>query len=119
FAEALGIPNLWVTCGDAIAGGSFKFDDWFSTTAKPQEAAHVLGSMDTAAQLSGRASLHECTIDAEALRSAFPIDRLDQICEAESRALIPVDECRSRPIPTFLISFNRGPMLERAVASVK
>lgn len=61
FAEALGIPNLWVT----------------------------------------------------------PTDRLHEICEAKPCALVPVDECRSRPIPTFLISFDYGTILERVIASIK
>ncbi len=119
FAEALGIPNLWVNADDEIAGGPFKFNDWFSTTAKPQKEAHVLRSEDTAYQLSRRAMLHDSTIDVEALQASFPTDRLDEICETKPRALMPVAECRSRPIPTFLISFNRGAMLERVIASIR
>ena len=30
-ADALGVPNVWVTPCDAMAGGRFKFDDYFST----------------------------------------------------------------------------------------
>jgi hypothetical protein len=119
FAEALGIPNLWVTAGDEIAGGPFKFHDWFSTTARPQQTAHDLTSHDTACQLSRRAALHDCTIDVAALQESFPTDRLDEMCESTSRPLVPVDECRSRPTPAFLISFNRGMMLERAIASIE
>ena len=119
FAEALGIPNLWVTTGDDIAGGPFKFNDWFSTTSRPQAAAHALRSEDTALQLSRRAALHDSTIDVAALQAAFPIDQMDEICEAKPRALVPVDACRSRPIPTFLISFNRGAVLEKVIASIE
>jgi pyruvyltransferase len=30
-ADALGIPNVWVAPSDGMAGGRFKFDDYFST----------------------------------------------------------------------------------------
>jgi hypothetical protein len=119
FAEALRIPNLWVTAGGAIAGGAFKFNDWFSTTARPQKEAHVLSSGDSAHQLSRRAALHDSTIDVHALQTSFPTHRMEEICETKPRELIPVAECRSRRIPTFLISFNRGAMLERVIGSIK
>jgi pyruvyltransferase len=30
-ADALGVPNVWIAPSDAMAGGRFKFDDYFST----------------------------------------------------------------------------------------
>lgn len=36
-ADALGIPNVWVTPSDAMAGGRFKFEDYFSTLDRPKE----------------------------------------------------------------------------------
>jgi len=38
FAEALGIPNLWIKVSNEIAGDDFKFADWFATTEQPQRA---------------------------------------------------------------------------------
>lgn len=36
-ADALGIPNAWITPSDAMVGGRFKFDDYFSTLDAPKE----------------------------------------------------------------------------------
>jgi len=119
FAEALGIPNLWVTASNEIAGGPFKFDDWFSTTAIPQTTGHPLASTDTVDSLIDRTILHDSTIDIEALYAAFPHDLLNKICEEQDRRIIPTSACRMRPLPTFLISFNRGPLLEKTIAAIK
>ncbi|WOJ89492.1 polysaccharide pyruvyl transferase family protein [Methylocapsa polymorpha] len=119
FAEALGIPNLWVTASNEIAGGPFKFDDWFSTTATPQMSGHPLASTDTVDSLIDRTILHNSTIDVEALHAAFPHNLLNKICEEQDRRIIPTNVCRARPLPTFLISFNRGPLLEKAIAAIK
>jgi len=118
FAEAMEIPNLWVKAGDEIAGGAFKFNDWFSTMSRPQTEVHVLRADDSAQELAKRAALHESTIDVEAVEAAFPTDRLEELCEAEARELLPVEACRSRPTPVFLISFNRGAVLEKVVTSI-
>lgn len=37
-ADALGVPNVWVAPSDAMAGGRFKFDDYFSTLDRGKEA---------------------------------------------------------------------------------
>lgn len=37
-ADALGIPNVWVAPSDAMVGGRFKFDDYFSTLDRAKEA---------------------------------------------------------------------------------
>jgi len=79
FAEALGLPNLWVKAGDKLIGGEFKFADWFATTARPQARPHLLAPGDSAAALAARAELRESRIDREALRAAFPFDRLDDL----------------------------------------
>ena len=72
FAEALGIPNLWVKAGDRLPGGEFKFHDWFSTTARPQLSPWRLTEADSASALATQAALHESVIDAAALTGAFP-----------------------------------------------
>jgi hypothetical protein len=37
-ADALGVPNAWITPAATMQGGRFKFDDYFSTLADPKEA---------------------------------------------------------------------------------
>lgn len=118
FAEALGIPNLWITASEDVVGGPFKFDDWFSTTADPQMTAYALTSASTADNLIRLAALHNSTIDVEALRTAFPHGRLDELRETQTRRILPTSACRSHPVPAFLISFNRGVQLERIIASI-
>ena len=118
-AEALGIPNLWVKARDEIPGGAFEFDDWFTTTARPQAGVHVLTANDTVNDLIDRTALHGSMIDPAALRAVFPHQALEELREAESRLLLPTSACRERPIPAVLISFNRGALLERAIESLK
>lgn len=119
FAEALSIPNLWVKAGDDIAGGDFKFRDWFSTTKRPQVSHHLLSVGDTAEALAKKAECHESTIDVAALTAAFPHHRLQEMELPFGRRSMSVDDCRTHPIPVFLISFNRGGMLKRTIAAIR
>jgi hypothetical protein len=57
---------------DEIAGGDFKFRDWFSTTRRPQAAAYVLSPQDSVDGLARAAECHESTIDTKALQASFP-----------------------------------------------
>ena len=91
FAEALGIPNLWLKAGDEIAGEGFKFQDWFSTTRRPQAAPHVLEPNDTSETLAARATCHESDIDVEALSKAFPYDLLDTLEKSSRINLVNFD----------------------------
>lgn len=119
FAEALGIPNLWVKAGDDIAGGDFKFQDWFSMTDRPQSNPHLLTQKDNLMELHAKAQLHECAIDIEALIGAFPKNCLPTIEEPINKPFYSVTDCRSHPVPIFFISFNRGAMLKKAITSVQ
>ena len=104
---------------DEIGGGSYKFDDWFTTTARPQTSVHVLTANDTINDLASRAVLHESLVDAGDLRAAFPHEALEELREVKPRRLLPTNACRERPMPAFLISFNRGHVLERTIDSLK
>ncbi len=118
-AEALGIPSVWIEAGDEVAGGGFKFRDWFSTTRQAKASCHVLRTRDTAAALAGKAECHESAIDPEALIAAFPLHRLEELSLPPHRRTLAPRECRTRPIPVFLISFNRGATLKRAIAGIR
>lgn len=119
FAEALQIPNLWVTVSDGILGGAFKFNDWFSTTAAPQSKACPVTVNDTVDNLISRAELHDSTIDVEALQAALSIDRLEELRETEARPIVPTRACRVRPVPVFVVSYDRGGMLEEVIESIR
>ena len=119
FAEALDIPNVWIKASDEIGGGDFKFNDWFSTTRRPQAGHHILTPDDTTEALARQAERHESTIDVEALMAAFPHHRLEELELSPGPRIIPAGECRQRPIPVFLISFNRGQTLQRAIAAIR
>jgi hypothetical protein len=118
FAEALGIPNVWFTAGNDIEGGCFKFEDWFTTTALPQQRPVQLDAETKWNELAARAELHDCRIDPQALVEAFPEERLGQLSEPRRR-LVPAAVCRAAPVPVFLISFNRGPFLRRSVNAIR
>jgi hypothetical protein len=118
FAEAMGLPNLWVQASDDIAGDGFKFRDWFSTTGRPQSSPHLLTDLDQPDELADRAIIHESTIDADALLAAFPRDKLFEIRRPCPPGFKPASTCRNQPMPVFFISFNRGPMMLRTMAAV-
>ena len=118
FAEALGIPNLWVKASEEIAGGTFKFDDWFSTTREPQTAAHILTAQASVDTLIADATLHDSTIEPQRLMDAFPLNRIEEFRESTDRKFYPVSVCRTKPLPVFLISYDRGAYLQKAISSI-
>lgn len=69
FAEALGLPHVWIShTQDEV--WQFKFRDWFSTTQSPERKPLSLGL--PLEKLRSEARLSGSTIDREALRAAFP-----------------------------------------------
>lgn len=119
FAEALGLPNLWVKVSNRVAGEGFKFFDWYTTTARPQTRPHDLGEDESVEDLLLRCEQRESLIDKVALRDALTADRLESIREREELKFYPVAVCRNRPTPCFLISFNRGRFLKRAIKGLE
>lgn len=119
FAEALGIPNLWAKVSDEIAGGDFKYQDWFTTTRRPQELPYTVTASDTVEALCQRAELHDSAIDSKALAAAFPYAELDNLSGPRHPHFVSTEDCRSRPTPVFLISFDRGKMLQKVITSIK
>ena len=119
FAEALGIPSLWISVGNDIIGGEFKFRDWFTTTENPQASAYIPSSSDTSAALARKAEPRASTIDTGALLRSFPIRSFDVRGHSVEKVSVPVETCRHRPTPVFLISLNRGPLLTDAIAALQ
>lgn len=119
-AEALGLPSLWIKASDGIAGGSFEFEDWFGTTRNPQRQPYALEGNESPHQLTALAEHRDHTIDLDALAAALPV-ALTSACGAMPPQLpmLPFEACRRASTPVFLISFNRGNMLQKVVASLK
>jgi pyruvyltransferase len=74
FAEAMGIPNLWMRVSDKIHGGNYKFEDWYTTTNNPQREPLVPSEQQEANTLVQRSELRHSVIDHAALLRAFPTD---------------------------------------------
>lgn len=119
FAEAMGLPNLWLRISNEIAGGDFKFRDWYSTTSSPQHAPYKLGPESKPSDLISRCAVRGSTIDRTALKAALSEERLEEVRECGVRHFYPVQLCRQRPMPCFLISYNRGDYLDPVIEALK
>jgi hypothetical protein len=116
FAEALGLPSLWCSATNEVAGDGFKFHDWFSTTRHPQDEPYPLGLSDDVQGLVQRAEFRESTVVLDDLLAAFPSHRLDTIRDEQPCRVPAVAAHRhEHPLPVFVISFNRGAMLRRCL----
>lgn len=104
FAEAMGIPNLWVESGNEVHGGGFKFRDWFSTTSHPQREAFRPQGMTRISELSQMCETHDSIIDGAALEAAFPASLLIEAGRlAPDRAqLHTVKACRTASVHLFI-----------------
>lgn len=78
-AQAYGVPWVWLYAPDRNIGGNrFKFDDFFSTLADPENVASHSASVDEFltlpfTELAQKAALPQLGIDLDALQEAFPI----------------------------------------------
>lgn len=95
FAEALGIPNLWIASDDSERW-TFKFHDWFSTTRHPQASPVMFraGLPLAVAPLVQQVELHDCTIDPTELVASLPVSSLSQDAPQE---FVAFQEGRARP----------------------
>lgn len=112
FAEALGIPSIWIRLSDSVAGDGFKFRDWYSLAAEPPETMPALPG-ETLDAVASRAALHDMRIDIEGLKSSFPSVRLPS-----SRPTFKAGNTRLAP-PIFVLSFNRAKQLGQVVESYR
>lgn len=121
FADALGIPSLWMELTDEIVGDGFKFRDWFSTSSNPQSEPFRPRSVAELASAEQRCEPRAPEIDTEALATALPVEAIEAALgrEGPGRRLIPAVACRDRPIPLIVISYNRADYLRRVVSSYR
>ncbi|MER9639797.1 polysaccharide pyruvyl transferase family protein [Mesorhizobium sp. M0239] len=120
FAEAFGIPNLWIKLSDRVVRSGFKFRDWFSLADRPQLQPYEPASDVRINELVARATLHEMQIDREGLIKNFPNDRVGELSyDLGERSYLTLSSCREAPLPIFVISYNRGTFLRICVESYK
>jgi hypothetical protein len=121
FAEALGIPNVWLDFGPEDPDRAFEFQDWFSLANRPQSAPLRIGAQPPAGDLIAAAALHEMTIDEGALRTAIPEEALEELSVSRGRAarIVHVLACRRRKLPIFLPCGDLGNRLHDLAVSYR
>ncbi|WP_164753569.1 MULTISPECIES: polysaccharide pyruvyl transferase family protein [unclassified Mesorhizobium] len=120
FAEALGIPNAWIEFSDQVAGDGFKFHDWFSLARRPQKNALHIDRAWSISEILPRCQMHEMDIDCDALSNALTENANEFDFTADKKIYFHgIAECRNRPLPVFIISFNRGDYLLKSVESYR
>lgn len=104
FAEALGIPHLWIEVGQAVQGNGFKFLDWFSTTLYPQNISYKPSTTTLACDIRARCRLHGSTIDKDALLGSFPRARLVEagVRYSQIPRFLDFSYCRSASMYLFI-----------------
>jgi hypothetical protein len=119
FAEALGIPNVWLHFEDVDANGAFKYWDWFSLADKPETAPLRIGLKSQARTLAAAATLHDVRIDERALRNAVPRAVLDELSVPARKAprIVHFLDCRRHPMPIFLSCGDLGQRLQGIAAA--
>ena len=121
FAEALGIPNVWLHFEEVDASRAFKYWDWFSLADKPETAPLRIGLKSQARTLAAAATLHDVRIDEHALRDAVPRAVLDELSVSARKAprIVHFLDCRRRPLPIFVSCGNFGQRLQSIATSYR
>lgn len=75
-ADVYKIPNKWIKVSDDLLGGTYKFNDYYSTTDHPKESPIPLASNDEVATLissvAREAHVKHYTKEVSSLIAAFP-----------------------------------------------
>jgi hypothetical protein len=120
FGEALGLPTLWCKAGEEIAGADFKFRDWFSTTENPQKSPYYLTGNETPEQLVNLAERRALLVSVRSLVDAFPHQRINEMRDrAAVRFARRLPHRTVPPLPVFIISYNRGRLLQRCLQGLR
>jgi hypothetical protein len=117
FAEAMQIPNAWVRFSAEIAGGNFKYRDWYSLCKIKQRRPHDVGTKEHPAALIKQCELHEPEISSGDLTQALQSAPLEEIAMTGEQRFFFQTQRRQAPTPVFIISFNRGAYLTRVIKS--
>ncbi len=121
FAEALGIPNVWLDLRPENPDREFKYHDWFSLAEQPQTAPLRVEREPKAADIVAASALHDIRIDEHALRTAVPRHVLDDVSVAPNNAprIVHFLTCRRRPLPIFVRCGNLGQHLHDLAAAYR
>jgi hypothetical protein len=121
FGEALGLPTLWLEVSDKVIGAGFKFADWFSLARNPQREPARPQAFVPAAEIVARCEPRQVEIDTGALLRALTPDVVEACSRTPQprRTMIQVAACRARPLPVFILSYNKADELLRMIASCR
>lgn len=121
FAEALGLPSLWLEASDRVLGAGFKFADWFSTCKAPQTAPVHVERFASPSGIAAHCEPREAAIDAEALVAALRPDVVEACSERldPRRRFLPNAACRARALPVFIVSNDDAEGLQQVVAACR
>jgi len=121
FAEALGIPNVWLDLRPEDPKREFKYHDWFSLAEHPQSAPLRVERQPKAADVVAASALHDIRIDEQALRTAVPRSVLDELSVVPAKAprIVHFLNCRRKPLPIFLNCGNLGHRLHDLAAAYR
>lgn len=120
FAEALKIPNLWCEFSNEVAGNGFKFFDWYSLCEHPQEKPVTIRNKNefkNIPKLIQYCALRQPNIDKAKLIHVLKTVNFDLF--SLTKTLVPVEECRKKPTPIFIISYNRGNYIKQIINGYK
>jgi glycosyltransferase involved in cell wall biosynthesis len=122
FAEALGKPNCWIELSNDVVGDGFKFRDWYSLAGNPQTRPFRLSLTEPIETYFARCEPRGVEIDTNALTRALTPEVVESCADSSAlhpHKLIPFKICRLKPVPIFMISYNRADTLKRAIASYR
>ncbi|SEP50595.1 Polysaccharide pyruvyl transferase [Methylobacterium sp. ap11] len=104
FAEALNIPNLWVSVSNNIKGEYFKYYDWFSMASSPQDKPYYPNLQTTLDEIISMCILHEMNINHQDLLKSFPHERIEECCMSSLcvNDVVHHDKCRKMPLNIFI-----------------
>ncbi len=103
-----------------MVGSGFKFRDWFSLARQPQNEPYEPAESETAEGVIRKTAIHEMEIDRKSMASSFPSQRIEALSgNISNRTFLWIRSCRSARLPVFIISYNRGLCLRRAVDSYR
>jgi pyruvyltransferase len=119
FGEAFGLPTLWLEVSDKVIGQGFKFADWFSLARNPQREPLRPQAFVSAAEIIRACEPRQIEIDKPALAQAITPEIIEESCRSTEphRAMIPVSVCRARPLPVFILSYNKADKLLQMISS--